>query len=273
MILSHSAIQTFFACQAKFKNRYILKTPIDNDYILDDKNLKYGALVHELAEEISNKVINNLDYQISVDIIYQKITENIDYRQFDDIEYVAKLYIHCLCLIDAYKNKLTNIIKLETELVLPNNSRIDAYITMQDKQIILDYKTCSSFDDNKLSNLHNNFQLNYYASTINKPVTHITHFELLKPMQKITKKDIDVDRFITRILESKDNDISNFYRIILVPYNQDYVNYIDYVLNYIRNTQTFMCNFSNCYNQYGQVCEYFSQCNGNNSTQKIATIL
>jgi len=277
MIISHNGIKTFFECPAKFKHRYILRSEKDKDTENNLANLYYGSITHEIARYYSTLIVNNSDftllYQDFLEILSGILAEDRDYFAFSTDEYIAKFYIHALCIVHAYKNKLLNIRMFKTEEKLANNSILDVYLTTPEYSAILDYKTCSTFESRKLSSLQNDLQMNYYAITCGYHVDYLMHFELLKTSHKLTKKDTNPLEFVNRILDSKENKIENFYRIIKAKYDEQYTEYLDLILAKIRETKEFYCNFNNCVNMYGQSCEYYSKCNLNNYTEKVNEVL
>lgn len=258
---SYNQIKIFNQCKKKYYHRYVAKTIEDTDYNPNRTSLEFGTLAHILAEKYStNKVEPNFDdflqvLQPHLDLIPPESSN----------EFIAKLWVVTQCIVDMYQTKLADCTLLQTEYQLNNRSIVDVILKKDSNIYLFDYKTVSSFEQKKLSSLHNDSQLNYYAYGLKDEyeISHIGHIELLKTSHKMTKKDASAKELAYRIVSEK-SSIRDFYRIVVAKY--DYttwsrINRQIEEIEEIEETEQYFCNYDSCVDNYGGSCPYFSQCN------------
>jgi hypothetical protein len=242
-----------------------LNTAKDDDYIENTDNFHYGSVVHKIAEYVMQNEYTETGQFAEMYAYLASLFEFEHIELFNSTEFKAKMFIHYMTLLKL--KEVNNVKLIANELEVKNEmfyGRIDAILNINNEICLVDYKTCASFDDNKLTQLHNDMQLNLYYNLLKKSyeITKICHIELLKPRHKLTSKDNDNYLLLAeRIIQNK--DILEFIRLVSADVSK--INNVPldriYRLSDGIVKQEFTCNFNNCINKYRQKCAYYKQCN------------
>lgn len=253
--LSYSSMTTLQSCEQKYHHYKVTNTPKDSDYVESDA-LGLGKAFHQVLEKTLHQDYNDV-------LIMEAMAEhNVDPSDKDLLTVMIKKYVEF--------RKASGIKVIKCELQLANsvyNGFIDFIAVRGDEWFIGDLKTAARHDENILSRLPLDPQLNLYA-----------HFADQLDIAVPSLKD---KRFAgclyNQTTKSKAGTINGLERGVKVfetfipveSMNPDMVwSLFDEVhtrATELHNGEAPKKNFSSCFN-YFSPCQYFSQCYGKTFT-------
>lgn len=264
--LSYSSMKTLQSCEQKYSHYKITKTPNDTDYEESDA-LGLGKAFHAVLERTLH-----LDYNDQ--LIIEAMTENkVNPSDKDLLTVMLKKYVEF--------RKASGIKILKCELPIATNyytGYIDYIAVQGNKWYIGDLKTAARHDENILSQLPLDPQLNLYA-----------HFaeDLYIAVPSLEGKTFSGCLY-TQALKSKAQTYSGLEKGVkivetLIPAEAMNPDLIWSLFNEIHDRaielhkgESPKKNLSSCFN-YFSPCQYFSQCHGKTFTEnkikvKVSTI-
>jgi len=264
--LSYSSMKTLQSCEQKYHHYKIAKTPNDSDYQESDA-LGLGKAFHYVLERTLHQ-----DY--SDQLIIEAMGENkVDFSQKDLLSVMLKKYVEF--------RKASGIKVVKCELPLGTSSYLGFidYIAVQgNKWFIGDLKTAARHDENILSQLPLDPQLNLYA-----------HFaeDLYLAVPAIVGKQF-AGCLYSQTLKSKAGTYAGLEKGVKVIETFIPVEAMNPELTWslfnevhdraveLNRGEAPRKNFSSCFN-YFSPCQYFSQCHGktftdNKTKVKVSTI-
>lgn len=264
--LSYSSMKTLQSCEQKYSHYKILKTANDSDYTESDA-LGLGKAFHQVLERTLH-----LDYNDN--LILEAMTEHkVDSSDRDLLTVMLRKYV------DYRKKSGIKIIKCELPIATAHYTGFIDYIAVQgNKWYIGDLKTAGRHDENLLSQLPLDPQLNLYS-----------HFadDLYIAVPSLNDKEF-AGCLYTQVIKSKastpkglESGVKVFEMVVPVEVmNPDL---IWSLFNEVHNRAIELHageapkkNLSSCFN-YFSPCQYFSHCHGktfsdNKSKVKVNTI-
>lgn len=264
--LSYSSMKTLQSCEQKYAHYKITNTPNDPDYVESDA-LGLGKAFHQVLERTLHQDYNDA-------LIIEAMTEHkVDPSDKELLTMMLKKYV------DYRKKSGIKVIKCELALGTSSyNGFIDFIAVQGNKWFIGDLKTTGRHDENILSQLPLDPQLNLYS-----------HFaeDLYIAVPSLVGKEF-AGCLYTQVTKSKattpkglESGVRVFEMVVPVEVmNPDLIwSLFDEVhtrATELHNGEAPRKNLSSCFNFYSP-CQYFSNCHGktftdNKTKVKVNTI-
>jgi len=264
--LSYSSMKTLQSCEQKYSHYKILNTPNDPDYTESDA-LGLGKAFHQVLERTLHQDYNEA-------LIIEAMTEHkVDPSEKELLTVMLKKYVE-------YR-KASGIKVIKCELPLGTSSYLGFidYIAIQgNKWYIGDLKTAGRHDENILSQLPLDPQLNLYAYFaedlyIAVPSLEGKQFAGCLYTQTIKSKastSSGLDKGV-KVIETLVPAESMNPKLVWSLFNEVHNRAVE-----LHNGEAPRKNLSSCFN-YFSPCPYFSQCHGktftdNKTKVKVTTI-
>ena len=264
--LSYSSMKTLQSCEQKYHHYKVMNTPHDPDYVESDA-LGLGKAFHAVLERTLHQDYNDT-------LIIEAMTEfNVDPSEKDLLTVMLKKYV------EFRKASGIKVIKCELPLGTSMYTGFIDYIAVQgNKWYIGDLKTASRHDENILSQLPLDPQLNLYANFTN---------DLYIAVPSLVGKEF-AGCLYSQIIKSKAQTYGGLDKGVkvvetIVPVEAMNPELIWSLFNEVHTRATELHageaprkNLSSCFN-YFSPCPYFSQCHGKTFTEnkikvKVTTI-
>ena len=264
--LSYSSMKTLQSCEQKYTHYKVMNTPNDPDYVESDA-LGLGKAFHAVLERTLHQDYNDM-------LIMEAMTEfNVDSDEKDLLTVMLKKYV------EFRKASGIKVIKCELPIATSMYTGFIDYIAVQgNKWYIGDLKTTSRHDENILSQLPLDPQLNLYAnfaddlyiavpSLVGKEFAGCLYSQIVKSKAGTTaglEKGVKVVETVVPV-ESMNPEL------IWSLFNEVHTRAIE-----LHGGEAPRKNLSACFN-YFSPCPYFSQCHGKTFTEnktkvKVTTI-
>ena len=264
--LSYSSMKTLQSCEQRYHHYKVMNTPHDPDYVESDA-LGLGKAFHAVLERTLHQDYNDT-------LIIEAMTEfNVDPSEKDLLTVMLKKYV------EFRKASGIKVIKCELPLGTSMYTGFIDYIAVQgNKWYIGDLKTASRHDENILSQLPLDPQLNLYANFAN---------DLYIAVPSLVGKEF-AGCLYSQIIKSKAQTYGGLDKGVkvvetIVPVEAMNPELIWSLFNEVHTRATELHageaprkNLSSCFN-YFSPCPYFSQCHGKTFTEnktkvKVTTI-
>lgn len=270
--LSHSSIALYQGCNRRFYHYKIAKTPVDPDFVDDQKALKIGSVFHSMVEYCEH------DYEKYEPFMFQKaLSEN----EVTDKAIAGMAHGLCKKYLELHKKSGLKVVKCELPVTDENViGFIDAVMANDEGQWwIVDLKTAAAFSKGLITKLANDPQLNLYSAYAYQ-VAEALDLELskfagiryrvtVKPKNRFGKND-DIESYAEKIYyntESYDLEVSKdllnpeFARARVMHFFQEIIK------GKMKGEGHFLQNFGYCEN-YFKPCPYWSRCHSGTYTSE-----
>jgi len=264
--LSYSSMKTLQSCEQKYSHYKIQNTPVDPDYEESDA-LGLGKAFHQVLERTLHQDYNDA-------LIIEAMTEHkVDPSEKELLTVMLKKYI------EFRKASGIKVVKCELPLGTSMYTGFIDYIAVQgNKWFIGDLKTAGRHDENILSQLPLDAQLNLYAYFAE---------DLYIAVPSLVGKQF-AGCLYTQAIKSKASTMSGLEKGVkvietIVPVEAMNPKLIWSLFNEVHNRASELHageaprkNLSSCFN-YFSPCQYFSHCHGktftdNKTKVKVTTI-
>lgn len=260
--LSYSSMNTLQSCEQKYHHYKVTNTEKDADYVESDA-LGLGKAFHQVLERTLH-----LDYNDSL-IIESMSDHGVDSSDKDLLTVMLKKYI------EFRKASGIKVVKCELALATSEYTGFIDYIAIQgNKWYIGDLKTAARHDENILSRLPLDPQLNLYthfAEEMYIAVPQLVGKEFAGCLySQITKSKAGT----MRGLEAGVKVYETFIPVeVMNPdaiwslFNESHNRAME-----LHNGEAPRKNFSSCFNYYSP-CQYFSKCHGKTFTENKTKVV
>jgi hypothetical protein len=294
--LSHSQLEVMKSCQRKYYHKYVLKTPVDEDYNPSRKALDYGSLVHYFASSyIKGDLLKTDIYQFVTHDAKQLVFNDEHSCLYDDEneEMLGKACASChfaAQFVDDIINQGGEFIVSELRYETPfSTAIIDCIIKLNDVYYVVDFKTATIKNGEipELGKIATDPQLNLYAYFFSDIMEKlgvkdarlggVAWCQIHKSALKYTKKANTIDDLYQRIVDESETP----YRVISTRAEHlkskefvDNFNQLAIQADMLRNSKEEpAANFSACMGFFGsEPCPYWSRCHGSLYSNPIGCV-
>ena len=224
---SFSKIQTFFECPKKFEFSYVIKIPVDRDYV-DPTYFVRGRFLHSyIADRLKGGTGSNIGkYGLDVDTKLALV----DYADKAlENEFISMTYDFDVNSVESYISLDKNLIPTTTKHNSAIGGYVDYFAIHEDYAMVVDWKT------GKLRTMPDYSQLELYSVWLLQKYPKIEEIDLVYYY-------VEHDKFKTKMINS--NDVKNLKNIISEK------------INIIENTAFFPVNRTEKCNH----CQFFKTC-------------
>lgn len=264
--LSYSSMKTLQSCEQKYAHYKINNTPNDADYEESDA-LGLGKAFHAVLERTLHQDYNDI-------LIMEAMTDhNVDPSEKELLTVMLKKYV------EYRKKSGIKVVKCELPIATAHYTGFIDYIAIQgNKWYIGDLKTASRHDENILSQLPLDPQLNLYAHFAEDLYIGLPHLEGKQFAGCLYTQTIKSKAQTTKGLDAGVKVIE-----MVVPAESMNPELIWSLFNEVHDRALELHrgeaprkNLSSCFNFFSP-CQYFSQCHGktftdNKTKVKVTTL-
>ena len=258
--LSYSSLQTFKSCKRKWYYKKIAKVTVDSDYHPSDA-FNFGKAYHEILEKGGH-------------FSYAEIDTKAICESYGQLEY----YLEIMACVNAYLNLRVlqaplRLVKAEYEIQHEKIiGYVDAILEENDKSgwWILDLKTARSIGSDLPAKLHNDAQLNLYASFAEDIAKDLMldiskfkgcRYNVVSKPQYVPKKDEAMGDYCLRVKPKIAEFIIPVNKLSPEYFRREIEQHYALMEGIVKAEKQPNCNYSACYN-YFSPCEYWSNCHG-----------